>query len=191
MIEKGKAPIQIFVVFEKIKVNLLTTESYSNSFYINIPKKWLYTLNIFFKNELTMSESSLIDLSAFDSINYKNLKSNINFFFKKNNIIIFYLYYFYFLKIKIIISVFYNIFKKENVKSIDNLYFNSNWLEREAAEMFGINYFFKKDLRKLLTDYSNIDNPLLKSYPTEGFNDIFYNFFEDQVIFNSNNSIEL
>jgi len=36
------------------------------------------------------------------------------------------LYYFYFLKIKIIISVFYNIFKKENVKSIDNLYFNSN-----------------------------------------------------------------
>ena len=26
-------------LFEKIKVNLLTTESYSNSFYINIPKK--------------------------------------------------------------------------------------------------------------------------------------------------------
>jgi NADH:ubiquinone oxidoreductase subunit C len=57
--------------------------------------------------------------------------------------------------------------------------------------MFGINYFFKKDLRKLLTDYSNIDNPLLKSYPTEGFSDIFYNFFEDQVIFSNNNSIEL
>jgi NADH:ubiquinone oxidoreductase subunit C len=64
-------------------------------------------------------------------------------------------------------------------------------MEREVSEMFGVNYFFKKDLRKLLTDYSNIDNPLLKSYPTEGFNDIFYNFFEDQVIFSNNNSIEL
>ena len=39
MIEKGKAPIQIFVVFEKIKINMLTTESYNNSFYINLPKK--------------------------------------------------------------------------------------------------------------------------------------------------------
>ena len=191
MIEKGKAPIQIFVVFEKIKINMLTTESYNNSFYINLPKKWLYSINIFFKNELSMSESSLIDLSAIDSINYKNLKSKINFFLKKNNIIIFYLYYFYFLKIKITITVFYNIFKKENIKSVDNIFYNSNWLEREVSEMFGINYFFKKDLRKLLTDYSNIDNPLLKSYPTEGFNDIFYNFFEDQVIFNINNSIEL
>ena len=191
MIKNGKAPIQIFVVFEKIKINLLTTESSNNSFFINIPKKWIYPINIFFKNDLLFSESSLIDLSAIDNSNFKNKKSNLNFFFKNNNILIFYIYYFYFLKIKIILTVFYNIFKKENIKSIDNLFYNSNWLEREVSEMFGINYFFKKDLRKLLTDYSNIDNPLLKSYPTEGFNDIFYNFFEDQVIFSNNNSIEL
>ena len=183
MIKNGKAPIQIFVVFEKIKINLLTTQSSQNTFYINIPKKWLYSINIFFKNEISLSESSLIDLSAIDSSNFKKKNSILNFFFKKNSIMIFYIYYFYFLKIKIILTFFYNNSKKENIKSIDNLFYNSNWLEREVSEMFGINYFFKKDLRKLLTDYSNIDNPMLKSYPTEGFNDIFYNFFEDQVIF--------
>ena len=57
--------------------------------------------------------------------------------------------------------------------------------------MFGINFFFKKDLRKLLTDYSNLENPLLKNYPTEGFTDIFYNFFEDQVTLSNNSSVEL
>jgi len=126
MIKKGKAPIQIFVVFEKIKVNVLTTQSSQNTFFINIPKKWLYSINIFFKNELSFSESSLLDLSAVDSSNFKNKKSNLNFFFKKNNLIIFYLYYFYFLKIKVVLTVFYNVFKKENIKSIDNLYYNSN-----------------------------------------------------------------
>ena len=40
--------------------------------------------------------------------------------------------------------------------------------------MFGINFKHKKDIRKLLTDYSNFENPLLKSYPSEGFFDVFY-----------------
>ena len=57
--------------------------------------------------------------------------------------------------------------------------------------MFGLNFYFKKDIRKLLMDYSCIENPLLKSYPTEGKIDIFYNFFEDQVVTNFNESIEL
>ena len=54
--------------------------------------------------------------------------------------------------------------------------------------MFGINYFNKKDVRKLLIDYSSFENPLLKTYPTEGFFDIFYNFFEDQVVTNDASS---
>jgi NADH:ubiquinone oxidoreductase subunit C len=54
--------------------------------------------------------------------------------------------------------------------------------------MFGINYFNKKDVRKLLIDYSSFENPLLKAYPTEGFFDIFYNFFEDQVVTNDTTS---
>jgi len=105
--------------------------------------------------------------------------------------VLFFLYYFFFLKIKLNITVSFKPFSKEYLKSIDLIYFNANWLEREASEMFGINFIFKKDLRKLLIDYSSVDNPLIKNYPSEGFLDIFYNFFEDQVLLTTNISNEL
>jgi len=57
--------------------------------------------------------------------------------------------------------------------------------------MFGINYSFKKDVRKLLMDYTNVENPLLKNYPSSGYVDVFYNFFEDQVCLSINSSNEL
>ena len=192
MSEKHKIPLQIFIIFEKLQIQVWTSESnLPNHFFIHLPKKWLYGVNMLFKNELNFWNSSLVDMSAIDASNFKNQSNNLDFFFFKNNIIIFYVYYFYFLKIKVNISVFYNFLKKDLVNSIEIIYNNSAWAEREVSEMFGINFFFKKDLRKLLTDYSNLENPLLKSYPTEGFVDIFYNFFEDQVTLSNNSSVEL
>ena len=57
--------------------------------------------------------------------------------------------------------------------------------------MFKISYANKTDSRRLLLDYSKQENPLLKDYPVEGFNDVYYNFFEDQVVYNNSTSIEL
>jgi hypothetical protein len=57
--------------------------------------------------------------------------------------------------------------------------------------MFGINYYNKKDIRKLLLDYSKVESPLLKDFSTEGFSEVFYDFFEDQVVYLNNDSIEL
>jgi len=64
-------------------------------------------------------------------------------------------------------------------------------LERETGEMFKISYNFKTDTRRLLLDYSRQENPLLKDYPVEGFSDAFYNFFEDQVVYNNSTVVEL
>jgi NADH:ubiquinone oxidoreductase subunit C len=57
--------------------------------------------------------------------------------------------------------------------------------------MFKISYGFKTDTRRLLLDYSKQENPLLKDYPVEGFNDVFYNFFEDQVVYSNATVVEL
>lgn len=57
--------------------------------------------------------------------------------------------------------------------------------------MFGIKYTLKTDVRCLLLDYTKQENPLLKDFPCEGFNDVFYNFFEDQVVVNTATIIEL
>ena len=143
------------------------------------------------KHSLSFFNSTLLDMSAIDlqSFNKNFFKKNINV--KSNGVLVFYLYYFYFLKININL-IFLNLnFKKVFLNSIDKLYLNSNWLEREAAEMFGLNFLNKKDLRKLLTDYTCLDNPLLKSFPCEGFYDVYYNFFEDQVKTFKNTTVEL
>jgi len=80
---------------------------------------------------------------------------------------------------------------KNKICSLDKLYKSSNWLERETGEMFKIMYSNKIDCRRLLLDYSRQENPLLKDFPVEGFNDIFYCFFENQVNSTTANNIEL
>ncbi len=57
--------------------------------------------------------------------------------------------------------------------------------------MYGIYFLNKKDSRKLLLDYSKTEHPLLKDFGAEGVQECFYNFFEEQVVYASTESIEL
>jgi NADH-quinone oxidoreductase subunit C len=75
--------------------------------------------------------------------------------------------------------------------SIDTIFKNANWLERETSEMYGLLYYWKNDIRKLLLDYSKLENPMLKDFPCEGVQDVFYNFFENQVIVSRVETIEI
>jgi NADH:ubiquinone oxidoreductase subunit C len=57
--------------------------------------------------------------------------------------------------------------------------------------MYGVYFLNKKDARKLLLDYSKIENPMLKDFGTEGVQDCFYSFFEEQVITSAAEVVEL
>ena len=85
----------------------------------------------------------------------------------------------------------YNNNNVSKIHSLDKIYKSASWLERETGEMFRVAYNFKIDKRRLLLDYSKQENPLLKDYPVEGFNDVFYNLFEDQVVYNNSTVVEL
>ena len=103
----------------------------------------------------------------------------------------FYIYYFYTLKLKMMLFTTYDNTTLVKIPSIDTLYKSASWLERETGEMFRISYNNKIDTRRLLLDYSKQENPLLKDYPSEGFNDAFYSLFEDQVVYNNSTVVEL
>lgn len=188
MYKKYIFPIQIFLILEKMNLIFWNSKTITPNAYICfINHKWFYTLNILFKNELFLNNSFLIENTAIDNrylkhLNYTNCKTlNV------------YLYYFFDLKLKIIllINMHENYSNKTYLNSIDKIFCNANWLERETSEMYGILYYFKYDIRKLLLDYSKIENPLLKDFSSEGLQDIFYNFFENQVTVNKNEIIEL
>lgn len=77
----------------------------------------------------------------------------------------------------------YNLFSiiKINYNSIDKLFYNAWWLERELSELFGIFLINKLDSRNLLLPYNDTSSPLLKSSPVVGFFDKFYNLNTDQI----------
>ena len=190
MYKKYTIPLSIFIVFENVNTIVWTSEKfYNNSYILYINNTWFYGINSFFKNDVFLSNSTLLENSAIDNKNNQIwMKKQSDFFCTST--LLFYIYYFFTIKTKIMLISNYS----NNTKlffSVDMLYKSAGWLERETGEMFKVFYKFKTDNRRLLLDYSKQEYPLLKDYPTEGFNDVFYNFFEDQVVSNNLTVVEL
>lgn len=61
-----------------------------------------------------------------------------------------------------------------NIPSIENLFRNARWLERETGEMYNLFYENKKDRRALFTIPLFYKAPLRKKYPTAGLYEIFF-----------------
>jgi NADH:ubiquinone oxidoreductase subunit C len=189
--KKYTLPLSIFVVFENLNPVIWTAESfYPNSYVLYLNKSWLYSINLFFKNEVFFSNSTLVENSAIDNNKNLDFLKKFNFFFK-SRLFLFYIYYFYTFKSKIVILTTYDNNSLNKITSVDKIFKSASWLERETGEMFRVSYNLKTDSRRLLLDYSKQENPLLKDYPLEGFNDSFYNFFEDQVVYNNSTVVEL
>lgn len=66
--------------------------------------------------------------------------------------------------------------------SISGVYPVSNWLEREAWDMFGICFFNHPDLRRIFTDYSFYGFALRKDFPLTGFLELQYDFNQKRII---------
>jgi len=72
--------------------------------------------------------------------------------------------------------------KEDLILSLSNIYINSNWLEREIWDLFGIKFLYHKDLRRILTDYGFIGHPLLKIFPLIGFIELRYDDSLNKII---------
>jgi ribosomal protein S14 len=69
--------------------------------------------------------------------------------------------------------------------SLEILFKSLAWAEREVSELFGFYFFFKKNNRKLITDYFFKINPLLKWVPSIGFSEVYLSsegFFKNRSI---------
>lgn len=57
----------------------------------------------------------------------------------------------------------------EYVSSINKIFINANWWEREIWDLFGIVFENHFDLRRILNDYSFEGFPMRKDFPLSGF----------------------
>lgn len=188
ILNKYMQSIQLFVIFEHIQKCVWFSRNLKSNHYIAlIPKNWITPINYFLKYEL-YSNNTLLEHSCIDNKYYSNLfECEIDT--SKINNILYYTYYNYFYKNKLTIFYLNTIYK--NINSIDTIFNNANWLERESSEMYGINFNWKIDTRRLLLDYSKTENPLKKEFQEINFNAVFFNIFENQIDSNTNEINEL
>ena len=69
------------------------------------------------------------------------------------------------------------------VNSVVELFPAANWFEREAFDMYGIQFADHPDLRRILTDYGFEGYPLRKDFPLTGNYEVRYDDLEKKVVY--------
>ena len=69
------------------------------------------------------------------------------------------------------------------IDSVIEVWRCANWYEREAFDLFGIQFLGHPDLRRLLTDYGFIGHPFRKDIPLSGHVEMRYDEEKGRVVY--------
>jgi len=67
--------------------------------------------------------------------------------------------------------------------SVVDLWPSAQWFEREAFDLYGIQFLGNPDLRRILTDYGFVGHPFRKDFPISGHSEVRYDPQEKRVVY--------
>ncbi|MCC8368742.1 MAG: NADH-quinone oxidoreductase subunit C [Rickettsia endosymbiont of Oxypoda opaca] len=73
--------------------------------------------------------------------------------------------------------------ENESLPSITKIFNAACWYEREAFDMFGVNFTDSHDMRRILTDYGFEGHPLRKDFPLTGYTQVTYDKALQKVVY--------
>ena len=141
---------------------------------INQPFSIGITLKSAWKNPssymfLEKNNFAFIDVTAVDNLEKKNRFSLIYNFIN------------YHFSTRIFITAQINAYAA--IPTLSNVFKGALTAEREVFDMYGIFFQDHTELRRLLTDYSFVGNPLRKDFPLSGFLETKYSYIKKTLIF--------
>lgn len=140
------------------------------------------------KYETTTNLSLMVESTMIDTYNYNLFSKDEDYSIELSRMLRFDNYYSIYNRVR---YTTIETSTKKGLYSSSVFFKNATWLEREFLEMYGATINTIYDTRNLLLEYSFTDNPMLKTYPTEGFVDIYYDFFRDQLCYVNHDYVEL
>lgn len=188
MIKNSNWVLNLFFFFEKTNIFFFLNQSLKkNSATLLLPAHALLSTSVILKKELFFSSSQLLEASALDLSQFSSLSASFGQMKMRFKYALFYNFYFFMLKKR----VHFFFFLDRTLLSMDSMYLNANWLERELSEMYGLFFFKKQDNRNLLLDYSWMEHPMLKSYANVGYKEVYYNILTRACQYKAINATEL
>jgi len=173
-------------------VRLKQTTEDAKQLSLLVSHKKVMPLAVHIKMGSTFFKTQLIDIFAYELPNFKPLdfrlkskisKPNSSIVYNFHNLLNQTRYYIFAISNTSFLSK-KNLNYYSSLSTITELFNTAAWLEREVAELHGVNFLGKKDLRNLMLQYGDTTNPFKKSNPSTGFREIFYDSVSDLIVQN-------
>lgn len=141
--------------------NYFLKEQSMVDFFIDINFKNINLVCFFLSKSLLFFYEQLINITCIDNLTLsstKKVNSRFTLVYLLNSI-----------NTTSRILITYSVSMDNLLFSLSSIFKNALWLEREIFDLFGLFFFFHKDLRRILTDYGFKGFPLRKDFPLTGY----------------------
>jgi len=155
--------------FELLNSFILKTEIFDKNLIILVDQSNLINVFKILKDEKDFAFTQLTDLCGVD-LPHEEIRFQVvyNLLSMSNNS-------------RITVKAFTD--NSNSVPSIKKIYPAADWYEREAFDLYGINFSGHDDLRRILTDYGFEGHPLRKDFPLTGNVEVRYDPDQERVIY--------